>query len=182
MDIAQLIRILDGTADATERDTFSHWMASNETHRQEFKQIRQLWQLAQGPWPKTMDQEPLEKIRTRVMQRARQRQRKNVAITMATTLVLVVGSWMFWPRAEKSDLIGERMTFNHQSLEEIAILLEDKFNTQISISTPETEVCVFTGTFSKTSTLDDIMNALSRSLDVRVESTRSGYAWKSKGC
>lgn len=182
MDIARLIKILDGKADIAEQDAFAHWMASGENHRQEFQQVRQLWKIAQGPWPPVSDREALRKIQDRIQKKYLRRKRIQNIIVSAAVLTLLTCAWILWPVPNQIKSTGENLAFNHASLKDVANLLEKKFDTQIRIAKSELEVCSFTGSFSKTSSLTDIMNAISISLSMTISNTQNGYEWRGKGC
>jgi len=182
MDIAQMVKVLEGKASAAELNAFSHWMAVSELHRQEFKQVRQLWQLAQGPWPTTKNRLPLLRIKNLMKTRKRILIFKKGFVAMACILLLSIVIGLWWPVSVAARSTGESLDFDHTSLKEVAVLLETKFNIDIQIAEAGIEACLFTGSFSRATTLHDIMHAISLSLSVNVSGTRSGYEWKGNGC
>ncbi|MBX2894747.1 MAG: DUF4974 domain-containing protein [Cyclobacteriaceae bacterium] len=182
MDIAQMVKILEGKGSESELNAFSHWMAISELHRQEFKQVRQLWQLAQGPWPTTTNQLPLLRIKNLMKTRKRMLNYKKGFVAMTCILLLSIVIRLWWPVSVASTRADESLAFDHTSLKEVAVLLETKFNIDIQIAEAGIEACLFTGSFSKATTLHDIMHAISLSLSVSVSDTRSGYEWKGTGC
>lgn len=103
-----------------------------------------------------------------------------VAMTCILLLSIVIRLW--WPVSVASTRADESLAFDHTSLKEVAVLLETKFNIDIQIAEAGIEACLFTGSFSKATTLHDIMHAISLSLSVSVSDTRSGYEWKGTGC
>jgi len=181
MHVADIIKVLDGRADKAMLDAFSHWMALSDAHREEFRQVRQLWMLTRGPWPVTTDREPLTRIHERVTRNHRMKRNRQAIFTMAAILAFSLAAWILWP-AQPPVTSGMNLTFNHASLKDVAGQLEKTFNIDIEITRPELEACLFTGSFSKASTLKDIMNAISHSLSINVADTRRGYEWRGSGC
>ncbi len=182
MDIAEMVKVLEGRANKAEIDVFDHWMAESEAHRQEFRQVRQLWLMAQGPWPAPTNRQPLTRIHQLMKKRYRRKRYLKGFIVLAGVLIFSMATWFLWPPTVASKHSGENLAFNHASLEEVAVQLEKKFSIQIHITGAGLETCLFTGSFSKASTLNEIMHAISLSLSVSVVEMRSGYEWKGTGC
>ncbi|NOS93021.1 MAG: DUF4974 domain-containing protein [Cyclobacteriaceae bacterium] len=181
MDVADIIKVLENRADKAMQDAFSHWMAMSNIHREEFRQVRQLWMLTRGPWPVTTDREPLTQIHERMKRNHRRKKSRQAIFTLTVVLMISVTAWVLWPTYSPRPS-GQNLSFNHASLKDVAGQLEKTFDINIEITRPEVETCLFTGSFSKASTLKDIMNAISHSLSISVAGTRRGYEWKGSGC
>lgn len=182
MDTAHLIKVLEGRADQAETEAFSHWMALSELNRVQFAQVRQLWILSHGPWPPPSSYQSLDRIRKQIK---KNHNRSKLRITISSSvslLTLLICAWIFWPTTSAQKQLGENVAFNHISLKEMADDLEVRFQTRINITKPELEACFFTGSFSKTTTLADIMNAISFLHHINIENSQDGYEWKGKGC
>lgn len=177
-----MIKVLDGRATPHELDDFSLWMASAETHRQEFQQVRQWWMDARGPWPTAISQKPLDQIHQRMNTRLRNRKLKLTAIRLAAMTMLATLLW--WAAAHMHDRGSPRkqLIFNATTLTEVATTLEQNFHTHIVFEQEALANCRFTGSFSKASTLQDIMQAIAKGLAMSVEKTDMEYRWRGEGC
>ncbi len=177
MDHGAILKVLEGRATELEVNTFSQWMAASELHRHEFKQVMQLWQLTQKPWPEPENAQAL--MRLRECMKTRQHRKtltKRLRAAACLVLIFIIAYWL-WPTANSHKHIDEELTFNHAPLTEVAAHLETKFDIKIKIIGKELETYLFTGSFSKSSTLSDVMHGISLSLRVNVVSRRSGYEW-----
>lgn len=181
MDKMLMVRVLENQATAAELDCFSYWMAESEVHRLEFGHVRQLWMLAKDPWPLTTDQSGILRIRA-LMQQRLQRRREMHALIAGAILLALFTIWFWWPQSSSNKQIGKTLSFYHTSLKDMAVVLEESFHTEIIIGASGLETCQFTGSFSRTVTLDDVMKAVSLSLNLYIENTEDGYTWKGNGC
>lgn len=182
MDEADMIKLLEGQASPQQLDNFSHWMASAEAHRQQFRQVRQLWMDASGPWPAPISQKPLDRIHQRMHTRLRHLQLRWVAMRLAAMTILVTLLWWAVMHMNNGKQPAKQLIFNANTLTEVADILEKNFDTHIVFEQQALANCRFTGSFSKASTLQDIMQALAKGLDMRVEDTGSVYRWRGEGC
>jgi ferric-dicitrate binding protein FerR (iron transport regulator) len=182
MDVTEMVKVLEGQANEAELNTFSHWMAESEIHRHEFSQVRQLWQITQVAWPMPMDQRPLMRVHKQVKARQQKKIYTRRLLALTGVLMFYVITWWLWPTSANTKSSDETLTFDHITLKEVASHLEKRFDIQIQIKGPALEACVFTGSFSKASTINDVMHAISLSLKVNVADSRTGYEWRGLGC
>lgn len=182
MDEADMIRVLEEQATPQQLDNFSHWMASAEAHRQQFRHVRQLWMDARGPWPTPISQEPLDRIHKRMHTRLRQRQLRWAAVRVAAMTIFATLLWWTVVYINNGKQPARQLIFNATTLTEVAATLEKNFDTRIVLEQQALANCRFTGSFSKASTLEDIMQALAQGMDIRIEDMGSAYRWQGEGC
>jgi ferric-dicitrate binding protein FerR (iron transport regulator) len=177
-----MIKMVNGTAQPSEADAFGQWMAESTAHREEFRQFRQLWGDLKGPWPQATDRAPLASIRQRVLTNKRKRQkRKMIVYAAALMAVLATGLWL--TRGQEQTPFRENLSFNNVTLQELASTLEDRFHAHINIEDKELVKCRFTGSFYKTSTVEDIMRTIAFSLNLEIKTKGAEqYEWKGHGC
>ncbi|MBX2900710.1 MAG: DUF4974 domain-containing protein [Cyclobacteriaceae bacterium] len=182
MDEADMIRVLEEQATPQQLDNFSHWMASAEAHRQHFRHVRQLWMDARGPWPTPISQEPLDRIHKRMHTRLRQRKVKWTIVQLAAMTIIATVLWWVVIQINDRKQPARQLIFNATTLTEVAATLEQKFHTHIVFEQQALANCRFTGSFSKATTLQDIMQAIAHGLYISIEDTGGAYRWRGEGC
>lgn len=76
---------------------------------------------------------------------------------------------------------NRKLVFNKTNLEEVANILEHYFEISIVIKNPVLEKCRFTSSFNDP-TLDEVIEAISLSLNLNVVHQNDDYTWDGEGC
>jgi transmembrane sensor len=75
-------------------------------------------------------------------------------------------------QVEATEMMGwlqQDVTFDEMSFKDLAVLLSKRFGTDIKFANPELENCRFTGRFSGTETLEEVMRTLSLTSNTRYD-------------
>jgi ferric-dicitrate binding protein FerR (iron transport regulator) len=139
MDRVSLIyRVLANEADPTEKKELDDWIAKSEANREEFEDIKLLWEFSEmTPDHGQVDDRGFEKIKQQVMQRLKAKARLKhalyaIALAVAILILVLVTKWTWF-----SD--SDSVQFNRTGLNEIIKELEKNYSIQIDVSKVDDE-------------------------------------------
>lgn len=183
MDRVSLIyRALAGEADPTEKKELDDWIAKSEANREEFEDIKLLWEFSETtPDHGQVDDRGFEKIKQQVMQRLKAKARLKhalytIALAVAILILVLVTKWTWF-----SDL--DSVQFNRTGLNEIIKELEKNYSIQIDVSNPGIQRCRLTATFYKVDDEQLTLKAIEQALNVEfIMSGKRKYNLRGSAC
>ncbi len=190
MDISWLIdKVLTGRASDLEIKEVEKWVAQSESNKAEFEDLKLLYESPKQP----KEHDPgfydgLSKIQAAIEKRKRKTvksriNRRKFAIIAITMVPLIALVYFYGSYTPSSDRTTDGLTFNNTPLENTVTTLERKYNVSIKVEKQEVLTCRFSGTFSKTSTLEDIIQTLASAMNLEYVTLSPGvYKLTGQGC
>lgn len=149
MDRVSLInKVLSGKANPSEKKELDDWVAKSEANREEFEDIKLLWENSAMPGDHhPEDDNGFEKIRQRIRQRFKLKRRIRYFINTITLAIVTVIFVLLLRQTWLSSPDG--VQFNDTRMNEVIKILEEKYDIKIDVGNSELLKCQFTATFYK---------------------------------
>jgi ferric-dicitrate binding protein FerR (iron transport regulator) len=181
MDRVSLIyKALAGEASTEEMEELEEWVIQSPANREEFEDIKLLWESSGLRERNSDDDLGFEKIKSRVQQRLRTNKRIRQAILLIalTIIALTIGFILRSTKATQSDGVQ----FNSTPLGEVVKTLEEHYNIKIEVEDAELLNCEFSATFYKVDR-QAVLKSIGHALNVEVvPSQKNRYNLKGSGC
>ena len=183
MDRASLIyKVLSGEASGEEKHELDEWIARSERNREEFDDIKLLWETSSRPADTAQeDEDGFEGIRQR-MQQHLQRQRRMRYVISTGILVVAALIWLIhlqqtWLRSTDS------VQFNGASIADVIEVLQKTYDIKIEVRQPGLLDCKFSATFYNISEKEAVLRSIEHSLNVQfIAGAKNRYHLVGNGC
>jgi ferric-dicitrate binding protein FerR (iron transport regulator) len=179
-----IYKVLSGKAGQAEKAEVEEWIASSDANKEEYDDIRLLWDQARDTDSSPSDAhfyDGFYQIKTLMQRKRRSRKRKKMtssAVAMAG--VIVIGFFLLYPGSGRESRRYHK--FESASLGDIINTLERDYDIRIGVEQRKILTCRFTGTFYN-DPVEDIIETVSTGLNLHWESLREGkYRLTGGGC
>lgn len=185
MDKTSLIyKVLSNAASETERKELDEWLSQSEENKIEFNDVKLLWETSKDS-DQSFSKNGLSKIKAVMQSKLRRREQSTrnwVLIALLVIAVLVFTYFFFFHKTQNQDSVG-RLKFDNASLKQVIRTLEDQYDVRIEFENSKISACTFTGIFYQTSGVDEVLQTIGESLNLRYRLTREGeYLVTGSGC
>ena len=182
MDRVSLIyKVLSGEANPSEQRELEDWIAKSEANRQEFEDIKLLWENSAmtGDQPQE-DDNGFEKIKQRMHNRLKKKRRLRYALY---TIILAIVAVLFVLLLRQTWLSNTRgVRFNSAQMNDVVAFLERQYDIKIDVDNSKLLHCQLTATFYK---VDERMalKSIEHSLNVEfIVQSKSKYSLTGNDC
>lgn len=167
MDRVSLIyKVLSEDATPEEKADLERWMLESEDNRQEFEDIRLLWENSPSQdedYP--ADDNSFEMLRRRINRLVRRRRRIRVffsslllALTAVSILLLLRATWFATP---------EQLQFDEMKMSEVIKVLEGRYGIEIPVRNPAILRCRYTAVLLEVEDEEPVLRSIEHSLNVK---------------
>lgn len=162
--VALIYKVLSGEASLDEKQELDEWIAKSETNREEFEDIKLLWEISPLPSDAEQDENGFDKIRQRIQQRSRRK--KQIRAVLYACIVITLAVLFFLLLRQTWLRNPDGVQFNHTGMKDVIRMLENKYHIQIEVNNPELLKCHFTATLYKIQDKQTALRSIEHSLDV----------------
>jgi len=179
--VALIYKVLSGEASLDEKQELDEWIAKSETNREEFEDIKLLWEISPLPSDAEQDENGFDKIRQRIQQRFRRK--KQIRAVLYTCIVITLAVLFFLLLRQTWLRNPDGVQFNDTGMKEVIRMLENKYHIQIEVNNPELLKCHFTATLYKIQDKQTALRSIEHSLDVAfIAQSKRKYNLVGNGC
>lgn len=180
--ISLIYKVLSGEASGEEKRELKEWIARSEANREEFDDIKLLWESSSTPADTDQeDDDGFEGIRKRMQQHLQRSRRMRYAISTGilavVAVILLVHLKQTWLRSSDS------MQFNSASIRDVIQVLQETYDIKIEVSQSGLLDCKFSATFYNINEKDAALRSIEHSLNVQfVADAKNRYHLVGNGC
>lgn len=198
-------KVLRGKATESEKANLTRWIAADPANKADYDDLKLMYENAAKTIENIGDDDPfydgLRRIESAIeilkKKGKKIKRHKTIRIVLgivAFFMAVMAGSWLrshytetqLSTRREGKDtvmVLSAPLRFDDATLEEIIKTLEEKYGLAFNVSTKELLTCRFTGSFSRGSSIPDIVRFLAESMgfDYKILS-RHLYVLHGEGC
>lgn len=179
--VALIYRFLSGEASQSEKQELDEWIAKSEANREEFEDIKLLWENSPLPSDTEQDENGFEKIRQRIQQRSRRKKRILSIFYVCIVVALIVLFFLLLRQTWFRNPVGAQ--FNDTGMNEVIKMLENEYQIQIEVNNPQLLKCHFTATLYKIKDKQTALQSIEHSLDVAfISLSKRKYSLVGDGC
>ncbi|HRJ29730.1 MAG TPA: DUF4974 domain-containing protein [Cyclobacteriaceae bacterium] len=182
MDRVSLIyKVLSGEANPSEQRELEDWIAKSEANRQEFEDIKLLWENSAmtGDQPQE-DDNGFEKIKQRMHNRLKKKRRLQYALYTILLAIVAVLFALLLRQTWLSTTNGAR--FNNAQMNEVVSFLEKQYHIKIDVDNSKLLHCQLTATFYKVNE-QMALKSIEHSLNVEfIARSKSKYSLAGNDC
>lgn len=188
LDIVNLIhRLQAGEADEAEKKALADWIAKSSENEGDYHALMMLLGYSDMPNTEPVTEEEFNRGYERLQSGIRRLQRRKsrtllvrqLAISLAVLAVLISVIYIYIAPQNQTDAIQ----FTNEPLANVIGLIESKHNIKIKPEKPTLLMCQFTGVIFTSASVDDILDAISRTMNVEfVLKPDRSFEVRGKGC
>lgn len=182
MDRVSLIyKVLSEEAHPAEHRELEDWIAKSEANREEFEDIRLLWESSTMTDDPSLDVDSgFEKIKQRMQYRLKMKRRLRYALY---TIILAIVTVLFVLLLSKTWLSTTNTTrFHNAEMNEVVKFLEKKYDIRIDVDNSKLLHCQLTATFHKVN-VQVAMQSIEHSLNVEfISQSNREYSLTGNDC
>ncbi|MBX2968317.1 MAG: DUF4974 domain-containing protein [Cyclobacteriaceae bacterium] len=163
--VSYIYRVLSGVASEVEKQELEDWIAMNPENKEEFENIRLLWESEQHTKSVSSQESDrdFEKLNTLIKQQQVRKKRIRAYLYALIILILTLIG-MAWLNRSGQGLPGYR--FDEVALKNVIAVLESRYDIQIEVPNPELLQCLYSGSFFRTKQEGEVLRAMEQVLDV----------------
>ena len=180
--ISLIYKVLSREANGEEKRELEEWIARSEANREEFDDIKLLWESSSRPTDTEQeDNDGFEGIRKRMQQHLQTQRRMRYAIS---TGILAVGAVILLAHLKQTWLqSSDSMQFNGASIRDVIQVLQETYDIKIEVTQPGLLDCKFSATFYNINEKDAALRAIEHSLNVQfIADAQNRYHLVGNGC
>lgn len=164
--VSYIYRVLSGEASEVEKQELKDWIAMNPENKEEFENIRLLWESEQRTEPVNSQEsdQDFEKLRSRIKKHHVRNRRTRTALFVLASLMLV-STTLIWINRYNAGSPGYR--FDEVALTNVIALLESRYDIQVEVPNPELLQCLYSGIFFRTKHEGEVLRAMEQVLYVK---------------
>jgi hypothetical protein len=179
MEIYRLIdKVLAQTATQTEQAWVNDWINSHPDNRNEFDNLKLLYQLSRGIDP-AINKDNIQKIKATI--KNQNAQFKNRIMIGILTIILMVSISRFYFNAGQP-INDQYLIANQTSLDSIVQILSSHYHVPIFINDNIEIPCILTGRIDLSETVTDCLESLSWAVNLTYEINSSQEIWITAPC
>lgn len=181
-----IYRALSGGATQSEQAELDAWIARSEANREEYEDLKLLWEVSRGLSADTdADEggdEAFGRIAKAVKARFRRKKRRRRAGRVGIALAGFVAALTLAVYAAKESRPSV-LEFRDASVQSVLHVIEREYGVEVRAEDDALLACRFTGTFYRMDRPDDVLRHLSNAIKADIETAAPGrYRLKGSGC
>lgn len=179
--VALIYKVLSGEASLDEKQELDEWVAKSEANREEFEDIKLLWENSPLAPDTKQDDNGFENIRQRIQQRSLRK--KLIRSIIYACIVVTLAALFFLLLRQTWFRNQDGVQFNNTRMKEVIKVLEHEYQIQIEVNNPKLLKCHFTATLYKVKDKQTALRSIEHSLDVAfIAQSKRKYSLVGNGC